>query len=405
MPEFAYLARTLDGRDVAGTLAASTKREALCALAERSLVALRLEVRRPSIPWLLWRSGRIKPRLLATNLSQLADLLQNGVPLLEALGLLADQAPTRALAEVFRDVRDRVADGMSFDQALARHPKVFGELAVSIVRAGVEGAFLEDALRRTANFLELQEELKSRLVGAMIYPAFLAAVGLVVTTVLIVFFVPRFSGLFARLERSGQGLPLPTTLLLGMSHTISNYGLVILGGVVGAGVALRRLARTRHGRTVVDRWKLRLPVAGKIFHGYAISRFCRVLGTLLHNGVPLLKALDISSQSAGNSVLSEAIRRSAENVSAGNSLSRPLANCGLIPKPIMAMIAIAEQSNSLDRVLVQIAETIDRQNARQLEVMVRLVEPVLLIVMGGAVMFVITALLLPVFDIGAALGG
>jgi general secretion pathway protein F/type IV pilus assembly protein PilC len=174
--------------------------------------------------------------------------------------------------------------------------------------------------------------------------------------------------------------------------------------VAGVGFWLRRAAWTERGRRLVDRWKLKIPLAGKIFLGYAISRFCRVLGTLLRNGVPLLKALEISSDSTGNSVLAGAIRESAENISSGDTLARPLADCGLIPRPIMAMISVAEESNNLDDVLVNIADGIDRKNARQLDVMVRLVEPIMLLVMGGLIMFVLVALLLPVFDMSASMG-
>ncbi len=273
-----------------------------------------------------------------------------------------------------------------------------------MVHAGMEGAFLEDALRRTASFLDLQEDLKSRLVGAMIYPAFLAGVGTVVTVALVVFFVPKFSTLFAMLERSGQGLPAATSLLLAISNAMRSYGLVIVGGLGGIGYGIRRALGTSRGVALVDRWKLKLPLFGKIFLGYAVSRFCRVLGTLLTNGVPLLKALKISSESTGSMVLAQAIRQSAENVSSGETLSRPLAGCGLIPRPVMAMITVAEQSNSLDHVLVDIAETIDRQNSRQIDTMLRLIEPLMLLVMGGLIMFVIAALLLPVFDMSAALG-
>lgn len=403
MPDFAYLARNTAGQDVSGTLTAGSKREALAALAEQALVALRVEARKA--PLQLWKPRRrVGGRLLATNLAQLADLLQNGVPLLQALELLAGQSTSPALAEVLDDIRGHVADGMSLDQAFARHPQVFNDLTISIIRAGSEGAFLEDALRRIADFLELQEDLKSRLVGAMTYPAFLAGVGIVVTTVLVVFFVPKFATLFTRLERQGNGLPLPTIILLAISHALGHYGPVILLGLVGLVVAIRRGLASPLGRRLLDKWKLRVPVAGQIFLGYAVSRFCRVLGTLLHNGVPLLRALEISSQSAGNVVLSQAIRDSAQNVSAGNTLARPLAACGLIPRSIMAMITIAEQSNNLDQVLVQIADTIDRHNARRIDVMVRLVEPLMLMVMGGLIMFVITALLLPVFDMSASMG-
>jgi len=403
MPEFVFTARDSSGNDVAGVMTAADKRGVLVALSERSLCVLRVQMKTAS--GLAWRRfGRVKPRMLATNLAQLADLLQNGVPLREALDLLVEQATSPALREVLHDIRKNVTEGMSLDEALARHPQVFGELAVSMVHAGMEGAFLEDALRRTASFLDLQEDLKGRLVGAMIYPAFLAGVGTVVTVALVVFFVPKFSTLFAMLERSGQGLPAATSLLLAISNALRSYGVVILGGLGGIGYGIRRALGTSRGVAFVDRWKLKLPLFGKIFLGYAISRFCRVLGTLLSNGVPLLKALKISSESTGSMVLAQAIRQSAENVSSGETLSRPLAGCGLIPRPVMAMIAVAEQSNSLDHVLVDIAETIDRQNSRQIDTMLRLIEPLMLLVMGGLIMFVIAALLLPVFDMSAALG-
>jgi len=403
MPEFAYTARTVSGEDVVGTINAGSKRETLLALAERSLFALHVECRRP--PRALWRkSKRVKTQLLATNLMQLADLLENGVPLLGALEILAEQAAHPALAEVLTDVGQQVSDGAPLDQAFARHPHVFGELTVSIVRAGSEGAFLEDALRRTADFLEMQEELKGRLVGAMTYPAFLAGVGVVIITGLIVVMVPKFAELFARLEREGGGLPMPTIALLGLSDVLGRYGLLIAVAVGSLGIWLRRMAGSQRRRLLVDRWKLRIPIVGKIFLGYAVSRFCRVLGTLLQNGVPLLRALEISSDSAGNTVLAGAIRRSAENISSGDTLARPLAECGLIPRPVMAMITVAEESNNLEEVLTGVADRIDRANARRIDMMVRLVEPMMLLVMGGAIMFVIAALLLPVFDMSAALG-
>jgi len=403
LPEFAYTARTIAGEDVSGTQTAGSRREAMRALSDRALFPIRVESAEPKRS--RWgRKRRIKTQLVASNLSQLADLLQNGVPLLTALEILAEQAAHPALAEVFHEIRDQVSDGASLDEAMARHPRVFNELTVSIVRAGSEGAFLEDALKRTADFLELQQELKSRVVGAMTYPAFLAVAGFCVTVVLIVFFVPKFSELFKRLESQGGGLPGVTVALLWISHVLGHYGLFLAAAAAGLVMWVRRWMRTPHGRLIVDRWKLKIPIAGPIFLGTAVSRFCRVLGTLLSNGVPVLKALEISSDSAGNRLLAGAIRESAENISAGETLSRPLAACGLIPKPVMAMIGVAEQSNKLDDVLVGIADSLDRKIARQLDMMVRLIEPVMLLVMGGLILFVLTALLLPVFDMSATMG-
>lgn len=397
MPQFSYTARTAAGEDVTGLITAASKHETLAVLTERALFPLRVEAVATAAPrWRLPR--RIKTPVVAAGLSQLADLLQNGVPLLKALTLLAEQAAQPEWAAVLTEIRDLVAEGTALDQALMRHPRVFGELTISLVRAGSEGAFLETALKRTADFLELQEELKWRVVGAMAYPTILAIAGTCLTTVLIVFFVPKFAELFDRLQQQGGGLPWATVALLALSDFLGRFGLVVLVALGALVWGLRRAIATDRGRLFLDRWRLRLPVAGPIFLNSAISRFCRVLGTLLHNGVPLLRSLEISSASAGNQVLAQAVRASAENISAGDTLARPLAHCGLIPRPVMAMISVAEESNTLDSVLLNIADTLDRKIARQLDIMVRLVEPALLLVMGTVILFVMVALLLPVFD-------
>ncbi len=401
MPEFAYKARNHAGSDVIGTISATTRRDALCALGDRELFPLSVEDAAPArIQW--QRKRRIKTHLLATTLTQLADLLQSGVPLLRSLDVLAEQAVHPALAEVLGDVRNQVAEGKPLDEAMARHPQAFSELTISMVRAGSEGAFLEDALKRTADFLEKQEELRGRIVGAMTYPAILATAGCCITVVLIVFFVPKFSELFARLEEQG-GLPMPTVMLLAISALLGKYGLFVAAGLAAAAYAVRRKLRTEQGRLFADRAKLKIPIAGKIFLGYAISRFCRVLGTLLRNGVPLLKSLEISSDSTGNRVLAQAIRASAENVSSGETLAKPLAACGLIPRPVMAMIGVAEESNNLDNVLIHIADGIDRQTSVQLDLMVRLLEPLTLMIMASAILFVLIALLLPVFQMSSTI--
>ena len=259
---------------------------------------------------------------------------------------------------------------------------------------------MEDALKRTADFMELQEELKGRITGAMAYPSFLAVAGFVVTVVLVVFFVPKFAELFTQLEQQG-GLPTATVVLLWLSDFLGHYGLILIGVLVGLGVWLQGKARTPRGRLFVDRMKLKLPVLGAIFLGTATSRFCRVLGTLLHNGVGLLRALEISRDSTGNAVLAQAIRDSAANVTSGDSLSKPLSACGLFPGPVMAMIRVAEESNNLESVLINVADGIDKKIERQLDIMVRLVEPVMLMVMGTVIMFVLVALLMPVFDMSA----
>jgi general secretion pathway protein F/type IV pilus assembly protein PilC len=246
--------------------------------------------------------------------------------------------------------------------------------------------------------------LKNKIVGAMTYPAFLAVAGTIVVVVLIVFFVPKFATLFERVEREGGGLPMPTIILLGLSGFLGSYGLYVAGGIGALGVWVRNLIKTPRGRMFMDKWKLKVPLFGKIFLNSALSRFCRILGTLLQNGVPILRALEISAESTGNKVLAEAITKSAENISSGDTLSKPLAECGLIPRSIMAMISVAEESNNLDNVLVNVADTVDRKTAQQLDVMVRLIEPVMLLLMGSVILFVMMALLLPVFEMSSTMG-
>lgn len=402
MPDFAYTARTLQGTLDEGVISAASEREALGMLSQRSLFTLRVA---PAEAPRKRRTGgkRIKSQVLAITLSQLADLLQSGVPMLRALELLTKQASHTTLQEVLADVRQQVSEGSTLDAAMARHPQAFNELTVSMVRAGGEGGFLEDVLKRTADFIEQQEDLKSRVIGAATYPVLLAVMGFLAVTGLLVFFVPKFAELFARLEERGE-LPALTTGLLWVSDTLGHYGLwIVLVAAVGA-YFLSRQWKTDQGRLLVDRWKLRVPVVGPIFLSLAVSRFCRVLGTLLRNGVAILRSLEISSDSTGNKMLAGAIRQAGQNISSGESLAAPLAACGLFPRTVIEMISVAEESNNLEKVLIDIADGIDRRTQRQLDLMVRLLEPLMLLVMACVVLVVIIALLLPVFQMSSTIG-
>ncbi|RIK80886.1 MAG: pilus assembly protein PilC [Planctomycetota bacterium] len=398
MPDFAYIARSSTGQRVTGTLTAPNERDVLSTLMAKSLFPLEVKAESAAMTF---GGTRIKPQLMATTYGQLAGLLRSGVPLLRSLAVLRDQSSHRGLKEVLTQVHAKVEEGSTLADAMLRHPKAFGEMAVNMVRAGGEGGFLEDALERVAVFTEQQEDLKSRTIGAVAYPVFLAAVGTIVVTVLIVFFVPMFEPLFAQLKQRGE-LPAITEWLLGLSATIgSPWSLIPLLGLVMGIVWLRVWLRTDEGRLSSDQFKLRLPMVGRIYMSMAVSRFCRVLGTLLHNGVPILRSLEISSQATGNRVLGNAIRKAAENISSGQTLAAPLAACGHFPPDMVEMIAVAEESNTLETVLINMADQLERRTWRQLDLFVRFLEPVMLLMLAGVVLVVAIGLLLPVMKMSS----
>jgi len=284
---------------------------------------------------------------------------------------------------------------------MALHPRVFDDLAVSMVRAGQEGGFLEDVLKRISVFVEHQEDLKAKVIGALAYPVFLAFAGFGVLNILVIFFVPKFEPIFIKLKEKGE-LPALTSGLMKFSHFLqSPAGWITAAACVAAVIGVFSWSRGS-GRYIADGIRLRLPLAGKIYLALALSRFTRILGTMLHNGIPILKALSIAKDSTGNRVLAEAIEQSAENVTAGQKLADPFRRCKYFPPDVVEMIAIAEESNSLEKVLIDISESLEKRTARNLELSVKLLEPVMLLVMAVVVLVVVAGLLLPVFKMGSA---
>lgn len=400
MPEFSYVARSHDGEKVSGSITADGRREALAALAGQALFPIDVQADSPVVRD--DRVRRVPAQLLANTYGQMADLLRSGVPLLRSLEVLEKQTSHAGLTHVLGQMHRQIEDGATMAEAMDRFERIFGEMTVSMIRAGGEGGFLEEAFSRVAEFTEAQEDLKKRTIGALVYPVFLAAVGLVVVTVLIVFFVPRFESLFDRLREEGE-LPALTIGLLWTSHQLWRWGWLVLLAAVGAAWYLRRWLGTETGRFWWDRVRLRLPLAGPIFLSLAVARFCRVLGTLLRNGVPILRSLESSSEATANRVLAEAVRKASENISAGQPLAKPLAASGQFPPIVVEMIAVAEQANTLEKVLLEIADSLERRTWRRLDLAVRLIEPILLLILAAAVLVVVIALLLPVLRMGTTL--
>jgi len=399
MPDYVYTAKNEAGTEITGRISANSKREALEAIHRLKLFPVRVEDSRKgeiSIPLF---ERRIADMQIAAALVQLADLLDSGVPVLHAFQVLEKQTPNIRLKSVIKNIHDRIAEGESINNAFAAHSNVFSNLTINIIRAGTEGAFLESALRRIGEFTERQAELKEKVMGAMIYPFVLLVAGIMVVLVMLIFFIPQFKDMFDEIEARGQALPLTTQSVFWMRDAVLRYGWYAAGFAVVLFIWIRGQIATAWGTRIWDRLKLRLPLVGNIMLDGAVARFCRVLGTLLVNGVPILKSLEISSQSTGNSILADAVQRSAENVSSGETLAKPLAEAGIVPAQVMAMISVAEESNTLEDVLVTVADTIERRSARQLDTLIRILEPAMLVLMGLVVFYIILALLLPMFQI------
>ena len=398
MAEFRYVAREISGQQVEGTVSAASEREALGSLAAKNLFPISIDLAEAAKAHQANKRRRVPARVLAVFYTQLADLLRAGVPLLRALDLLVKQTRQMTLKLVVQEVRDQVADGTRLAEALRQHPTVFNELTVSMVRAGEEGSFLEESLQRIADFTEHQEELKGRVIGAMAYPAFLVVVGGLIVVGMLVFFVPKFEPLFDTMRKEGT-LPIATTMLLATSGFLQAYGWLVILGLVGAFfLAQRYFTNDESGRMRLDQLRLKVFGVGQVVRSLAVARFCRVLGTLLHNGVPILNSLQIAKDATGNRVISTAIAQAADHVSSGRSLAQPLAECGQFPADVLEMIAVGEEANNLEQVLVGVADKMERQTNRQLDLVVRLLEPVMLVVMAGIILFLLIALMLPIFN-------
>lgn len=396
MPDFSYVARDAKGAKIEGRLTAQSAREVASVLAAKSMFLLKVQEEKAKKSLLAFGGkGKVKGQVMAMTYNQLAALLRSGVPLLRSLNVLRDQSSNAALKEVLADVCSKIEDGANVADAMARHPGAFSEMAINMTRAGAEGGFLEDALERVAKFTEDAEDLKARTIGAMAYPLFLGCAGTAVVAVLLIFFVPGFAKMFDQLREKGQ-LPIATEILLVFSNFVGGWGIVL------ALISLIPLIygylylNSDKGRPLRDKWLLKLPMLGPILLSFAVARFCRVLGTLLKNGVPIIKSLEISSAAAGNRVLTSAITAASENVSSGQSLAAPLAASGHFPKVVIEMITVAEEANALDTVLIDVADNLEKRTSRRLDLAVRLLEPILLLVLAGIVLFVVVALLIPV---------
>jgi general secretion pathway protein F/type IV pilus assembly protein PilC len=392
MPNFVYEAQNTSGQLIKGSLQSPSQRDAIRKLNESHLLPLRVVEQTIANS----RVAKLSAAQLASLCQMLADLLESGMPLLKSLEMVAGQNSNAHVAATLAEVTDRVADGSSLATALAAFPKTFDELTCNMIRAGEEGGFLEESLKRVAVLHERRSVLTSNLMGALAYPAFLLIVGLVVVTGMITFFVPKFEPLFDRMRSAGQ-LPWSTQTLLGLSSLLRHQGLWLIALALALALAAKVWLSSDPGRLRFDRWKLKVKFGGSILTAAAMSVVCRVLGTLLGNGVPMLDALRIAQGTTNNRALRQVIQHAASRVAAGGRLADQLSQDALIPDEIVEVIRNGERSNRLDTVLLKIADQLESRTQRQLAVLAKLVEPVLMVVMAILIGFLMLALLMPVF--------
>ena len=400
MATFTYQAKTGEGRTVTGALTAENQQAALRMLDDRALFPIEVaEGGQASRAAITGRTKKVRLKALTAFYSQLADLLKAGVPVLRSLDVLARQSANPLLAEILKEVHNDVSGGETLADAMAKHPNAFNDLAIAMVRAGEQGGFLEDVLARISVFVERQDELRNRLIGSMVYPCLLMFAGVTVVTFLMTYVVPKIEPLLARVET-----PWLTDVVFALCEFLRHSGVYLAGGLVLAVVLLIPLLRSEEGARWLDRQKLRMPVMGKIVTMVALCRFCRILGTMLGNGVQILQALRIAKDSAGNRILAEEIEKAADSVQKGETLAGPLGSSGLFPMDIVDMIAVAEESNNLEAVLVQISDSNEARTARQIDLGVRLLEPIMLMVMAVMVLVIAYALLVPILKMSSAAG-
>ncbi|MCI0343629.1 MAG: type II secretion system F family protein [Planctomycetales bacterium] len=400
MQTFSYIARrAASGERVEGQLSADTERAALEALDRMELLPVEVA---PAAGGAVGAGGRrrVSRGELTLVFRQLADLLRVGVPITRALQTLGGEGKRGEVGRLLDEIRADVTGGKPLSEAMARHPRAFDPLAIGIVRAGEAGGFLDEALSRISTFRERDEALRSRIRAALTYPAFLCVLGVGVVTYLMVFFIPRFTQIF---KDMGKGLPGPTKVLIGVSDALATHGLLILAGLVVGGFLAGRALRTDAGRAWRDRTLLRVPGLGPMLRKTALSRFCRVLGTLLKSGVPILDALAIARDAVGNAVVAGAVEKATEGVREGRPLAGPLAASPVFPRTLVDMVEVGEEAGNLEIVLVDAAEVYDGEVDRAVKVFLSLLEPVLLVLMGALVGFIVIAMLLPIFTLNAAI--
>jgi type IV pilus assembly protein PilC len=398
MPQFTYTARAVNGDLKSATLEAPNRDEVIKQLRQQRLNVLKIDegtaVKKK-------RAGKIKMRDIVIFTRQFSTMINAGLPLVQALDILAQQSENPALKDVTRQVVFDVESGNTVADALRKQPRAFSELYVNMVAAGEAGGILDTILMRLAVFMEKNDALVRKVKGAMIYPGVIMGVAAIAITILLVFVIPTFSTMFAS---ANIPLPLPTRMVIGLSAALKSYWWVVVGGAVGTFTVVKRYYATSDGKLNIDRMLLRAPVLGDVLRKSAVSRFTRTLGTLISSGVSILDGLEITAKTAGNRVIQDAIMESRASIAGGETIAAPLKKSQVFPPMVISMIAVGEQTGGLDEMLSKIADFYDEEVDAAVSGLLALMEPVMIVFLGVVVGGMVVAMYLPIFDMVNAVG-
>lgn len=390
MPTWEYTARTATGDEKTATIDLPSKEDVVQHLRNQKMQVVRVREAKKAKA-----GGKVPTRDVVIFTRQFATMINAGLPLVQALDILAKQTDNKVLAETTKQVVYDVESGNTLADALSKHPKTFAELFVNMVAAGEAGGILDTILLRLSTFLEKNDAIIRKVKGAMIYPIVIFSVASIAIVVLLLFVIPVFQQMFASVDMI---LPLPTRIVIGMSDILQGFWWAIGGGGVAIFFIIKWMYTTPGGQLFLDRLLLNIPVLGDMLRKSAVSRFTRTLGTLISAGVSILDGLEITAKTAGNRVIHDAVMESRGSIAGGETIAAPLERSAVFPPMVTSMIAVGEATGGLDEMLTKIADFYDDEVDTAVGALLSLMEPVMIVVLGTVVGGMIVAMYLPIFD-------
>src|SRR5262249_52662136 len=394
MAVFVWKGRTLAGEAQTGEIEVGRQEEALELLRKKRILvtSLRAKTVGPGLP--KFGGGGVSTKDLAIFTRQFAPMISAGLPLVQCLDILAKQASKPSFGKVISETTREVEAGSTLSDALGRHKGVADDLFRNRVAAGEAGGVLDEILMRLATYIEKADALKRKIESAMVYPTVVLTVAMGATAFMLIFIIPTFAKMF--MDFGGE-LPLPTKIVMGLSHLLTSYWWVVVLAMVGAGVSGTRYYATENGKRVIDAALLKMPVLGDVLMKGAVARFTRTLGTLIASGVPILAGLEITARTAGNKIIAEAIMTARASIREGETVAAPLKASGVFPPMVVQMISVGEQTGALDEMLTKIAVFYEAEVDSAVDTLTSIIEPVMIVVMGGIVGGMVVAMYMPMF--------